>query len=355
MTKYIFIFFCIILIPSCTVTNLVSIEVREPALISFENPQQKNIVIVNNSASQSSEGVEANGEALKDSSVMPTDTAKAIFTNSLRQYLSEENYFSKVELYPYPTNGGAANEVRSLSARKVQTICKEQNADVLLSLDLFIASASLESVNVEYFNNYSILSSQIGVLLKAYSLDGSLLAPPIAYVDSLFRESSVSWNNMKNNIPEINDLVTEITMKAADAVTSSIVPSWKTDNRWYYSDSSKGMREATDMVVAGKWQEAADIWSELYDKEKNTNKKIRLASNIALANENLDDIENALAWINIAYDLLPQKSNSDLASQVFFYKETLTKRNLDKNKLYKQLGIDPRVNEDYDIEKEVTE
>ena len=144
-------------------------------------------------------------------------------------------------------------------------------------------------------------------------------------------------------------------MKAADAVTSSIVPSWKTDNRWYYSDSSKGMREATKMVLAGKWQEAADIWSELYDKEKNTNKKIRLASNIALANENLDDIENALAWINIAYDLLPQKSKSDLASQVFFYKETLTKRNLDKNKLYKQLGIDPPVNEDYEIEKEATE
>lgn len=345
MVKYISGFLFVLLFASCVTTNVVSIDVREPAIVSFDEPLSKKVVIVNNSASQADENVEANGEKQAEISVMSTDSAKTLLINSLSQYMNEEKYFSGVEIYPHGTNRGEANEIKPLSARNVQTICMEKKADILISLDLFIVSAELESVNVDYFNNYNLLSSKLGALLRVYAMDGSQLSPPIAHVDSLYREAAITWNNIKNSIPEINDLVTEITMKAADELTGTIIPSWSTQSRWYYSDNSGDMKNAAKLAGEGKWLEAADIWGTLYDKEKNTTKKIRLASNIALANEYLDDVENALNWINIAYDLFGNKYDSVLAGQVEFYRKFLIRRENNMSKLYQQLGIEEDTNE----------
>lgn len=355
MIKYILALLLILFFASCTTISLVSIDVREPAIASFEDPQDKRVIIVNNSASQATEEVEANGEKQDDISVMSTDSAKALLTRSLQQYMTEEKYFSNVEIYPHATNRSTANEVRPLSARNVQTICKEKKADVLVALDIFVVSAELESVNVEYFSNYNLLSARLGALMRVYNLDGSQISSPIAHVDSLFRESAVTWNNLKNSIPEINDLVSEITMKAADKLTSSLIPSWSTESRWYYSDNSGDMKNAASLAAAGKWQDAADIWGTIYDKEKNINKKIRLASNIALANEYLDDVDNALAWINLAYDMLPDVSKSDLAEQVTYYRTLLMKRENNMDKLYQQLGVDIPVETDLQVEEDTAE
>ncbi|NDV96181.1 hypothetical protein D0T84_14855 [Dysgonomonas sp. 521] len=345
MVKYISGFLFALLFTSCVTTNVVSIDVREPAIVSFDDPQTKKVIIVNNSASQADEDVQANGEKQAEISVISTDSAKILLINSLSQYMGEEKYFSGVEIYPHETNRGKASDIKPLSARNVQTICREKNADILISLDLFVVSAELESVNVDYFNNYNLLSSKLGALLRVYAMDGSRLAPPIAHVDSLYREASITWNNIKNSIPEINDLVTEITMKAADELTGTIIPSWSTQTRWYYSDNSGDMKNAAKLAGAGKWLEAADIWGTLYDKEKNITKKIRLASNLALANEYLDDVGNALSWINVAYDLIENKDKSLLAKQVAFYRQFLIKREDSMYKLYQQLGIEEDTDE----------
>jgi len=355
MIKYISALLLLSFFASCTTISLVSIDVREPAIASFDDPQDKRVIIVNNSASQATEEVEANGEKQDDISVMSTDSAKALLTRSLQQYMNEEKYFANVDVYPHATNSSTKNEVRPLSARKVQTICREKKADVLVALDIFIVSAELESVNVEYFNNYNLLSAKLGALIRVYNLDGSMVSSPIAHVDSLFRESAVTWNNLRNSIPEINDLVTEITMKSADRLTGSLIPSWSTENRWYYSDNSGDMKNAASLAATGKWQDAADIWGTLYDKEKNTNKKIRLASNIALANEYLDDVDNALAWVNLAYDMLPDVNKSDLAKQITYYRSLLMKRENNMDRLYQQLGVDISADVDSQVEEDTAE
>jgi hypothetical protein len=353
MIKYISgLLFILVFVSCATTVSLVSIDVREPAAVSFDHPQDKRVIIVDNSASQAGEEVEANGEKQDDIAVMSTDSAKVLLTKSLQQYMSEENYFSDVDIYPHVTNSGTGNEVRSLSARNVQAICREKKADILVVLDLFAISAELESVNIAYFSNYNLLSARLGALMRVYNRDGNRISSPIAHVDSLFRESEVTWNNLRNNIPEINDLVAEITMRAADRLTGSLIPSWKTENRWYYSDNSGDMKKAANLAATGKWQDAADIWGALYDKEKSINKKIRLASNIALANEYLDDLDNALDWVNLAYHMLPDKSKSDLAKQVAFYRILLEKRENSINKLYQQLGIDVPADTDPESEED---
>lgn len=350
--KYIYpLVILIIILSSCgTSTNLLTISVRNPASITFP-PEVTSIVIVDNSPPFKEDDDHGHNDKSKagELTILTGDSSRTLLLKSLQQFMGEESYFNKVQLYPYKTNNSAAETVVPLSKRKVQAICIEKGADALIALDLFTISAQIETENTGYFSNYSILGTKLGLLVRAYSNVGNQYGEPIILLDSLFREESTDWSRLKSNVPEINSLITEMSVVGADKLTGKFIPSWQTQDRWYYSNSSSKMKEADKLVRQSKWKEAADIWNSLYQQEKNTKKKIRLAFNIALANEYLDDTENALSWIKSAYNLLPQKREDDLSLQVMKYKKILEKRENTMPVLYKQLGIE-EIPESEDVE-----
>jgi hypothetical protein len=319
-----------------------TIDIRQPASVSFP-PEVANVIIVDNSPVLDIDGETEASD--RETSILSLDSVRTVFLNSLKQFMEGEKYFNQVELYPYKTYNGSDAEITPLPARKVQSICHEKDADALLSLDLFAVSASLETGNIAHFSNYSILGAKFGAIMRVYAKDGSQYSAPIGLVDSLFRQETADWGRKKSNVDEINSLIMEISLVGADKLTSNFIPSWRTTQRWYYSDNSSEMKQAAKYARQGKWREAADIWSKLYDDGKPA-KKIRLASNIALANECLDDIENAAKWITLAFDMLPEKSRSELAIQVIAYKRDLDTRLNDIPKLNKQLGTEDILEED---------
>lgn len=336
--KYIISFIIVLLaFSSCNSVNYMTIDVRQPALISFP-PEVTKVLLVDNSYSE--KPIQEDEKTPKNS-VISEDSCRAILLKSLRQFMDEEKYFIKVDLHPYNTYSGMDGDMKPLSPRKVQSLCLENDADALISLDVFVISAQIETENTAYFNNYNILGSKLGVIIKPYASDGSeYIKQPIVLIDSLFREEAVDWSSLKGNINEINSLITEMATVGADKLTSQFIPSWKSVTRWYYSDNSSDMKQAAKLASQGKWQEAATIWTRLYNEENKLIRKARLASNIALADECLDDIENAKKWINTAYELLPNQSKSELSTQIVLYRNDLILRENNIPKLYEQLGIE---------------
>lgn len=332
--RYIFALMSLIALASCATTNYMTIEIKEAAVVTFPN-NVKNVLIVDNTALEE----EAENSDTEDpkSAIISNDSAKSIMLSSLKQFMNEEKYFDHVEVI----NGyNSMEEEKPLSSSKVRSLCKDNNADAVISLDLHIVSVGVESENVYYFNDYSLLNAYTGSILRIYEANGTIISRPVVHMDSLFLQTSGDWTRNRNNLDELNGLISEISVKAADNLTSAFIPSWKTQERWFFSDNSSEMIKAAKYVAEGKWTEASDIWSALYDKESNANKKIKLASNLALANECLDDINNALAWISIAFELLPEKSTSDLALLTVKYGEILNIREKNKSKLYEQLGLE---------------
>ncbi len=335
--KYIFTLISLIAFASCATTNYLTIEIKEAASVTFPN-DVKNVLIVDNTV------LDKDAENSQEDSklvIMSNDSAKSITLNSLKQFMNEEKYFDKVEIYPQRINNyGSVGETRPLNPSKVRSLCQNNKADAIISLDLHLVSAGVESENVYFFNDYRLLSAHIGSILRVYGANGTTIAPPVLYMDSLFLEASENWSLKKSNLNELNGLIAEISVKAADNLTGAFIPSWKTQERWFFSDSSSEMKEAAKYVAEGKWEAAADIWSALYDKESNKNKKMKLASNLALANECLDDIDNALAWITSAYDNISQNSKSELSLLIIKYGDILNNREKNKSKLYEQLGLE---------------
>ncbi|MDH6310712.1 hypothetical protein M2451_003521 [Dysgonomonas sp. PFB1-18] len=342
--KYIYInIIAAILLSSCASSiNFISIDTLEPAEVTFA-PEVTNVVIVDNSPLGDTEDAEEDSNNKKGqtgTSILSMDSVRTIMLNSLQQFMGEENYFTKVSLHPYRTNSKVSFEdVRPLSPRKVQSICNNTKADALIALDLFVMTARIESENTYYFNNYNFLSAKLGTVLRVYTKDGREVMP-IAYVDSLFSEGGAQWDIRRNNIHEINTLITDMSIIGADRLTGKFIPSWKSHERWYYVDGSSSMKEAEALVKAGKWKEASDIWEGLYSTEKNAGKRAKIASNVALAQECLDNIERAVSWIKTAFDELPQSSKSELALKIIAYREDLIKRYKGTPKLKEQLGVD---------------
>lgn len=335
--KYLLYIFSIVLIAtSCNSINFVTLDVRKPAVVTFP-PEITNILIVDNSPTISSQKEEENSKD-GDIHVLKVDSAKKILLTSLNQFMNEENYFGEVKMYPYRTNN-THEDVNALTERKVQSICNEQDADAIISLDLFTISGQLETENTGYLESYQILGAKLGTLVRVFSNNGELLEEPIVQLDSLYSESFTRWGNSKENILLLNGLMNDICIMGADNLTGKFIPSWNSQNRWYYSSGSSKMKAADKLAKAGKWEEASTIWKIIYDNEKNNKKKARLASNIALAYEYLDQSAEALHWINEAYKELPQKSKSDLSVQIMSYKTILEKRVRSMPTLHEQLGI----------------
>lgn len=338
MKHLIYLFSIALIFTACNSTNIVTIDVREPATISFP-PDVTNILIVDNTPIIIPLTKEEENKTNEDIHVLKIDSAKKILISSLDQFMNEEKYFAEVKTYPYRTNN-TREEVNTLSERKVQSICKEQGADAIISLDLFTISGQLESENTGYLESYQMLGAKLGTLVRVFSDNGELYSKPIIQLDSLYRESTSRWGKSKENTLLLNDLIAEICAVGADNLTSKFIPSWQHQNRWYYSSKSSKMKAAEKFAKTNKWEEATTIWKSLYEKENNKKKKARLASNIALAYEYLDKPEEALNWINKAHEQLPQKSNSDLSLQIMAYKSILDKRVESMPKLYEQLGIE---------------
>lgn len=323
MKQIIYIVSLIVIFNSCTTTNIISIDVLNPAALTVSTKaENQNIIIVDNTPPNNEEV--DNQENIASLSV---DSARTTMLYSLVKFMNEESYFNNVDIYPYRTrDDSVAEKTKLLTTSEVMDICRETSTDALISVDEFVLYGEIDQ-------SYDhILEMKIGTALRIYSPStGRMIQPPIIYTDSLY------WFNTYSS-KQVDDAISEISTIAADKLASIFVPSWEKQTRWYYSDGSNEMKQADKLVKDNKWKEAAVIWGTLFDKEEKNSRKIKLASNIALANECLDDIPNAVIWINIAYDLSPESSNAEYVIKTTLYREILKKRETNISELKEQLG-----------------
>ncbi len=112
-------------------------------------------------------------------------------------------------------------------------------------------------------------------------------------------------------------------------------------NRRRYASYER--RSHGDYYVDGNVVRKYDVVREI---EKKPAKRARLASNIALANESLDDVTNAKEWINTAFEILSEDSKSELNAQITQYRTELILRENNIPKLHEQLGIEDIIEEE---------
>ncbi len=189
-----------------------------------------------------------------------------------------------------------------------------------------------------------ILKVKMDARFSMYSKDGEMLVSPVIYKDSL------SWENVRQgdrsltkDFPSREQALKLSVLDMADKMVRIFVPYWEKQYRWYYTDEGKTkMKKAQMKAGDNEWKEAAVIWGNLFEEESSDKKKAKLASNIALANEMLDDVENALNWADISYGLFTKTMDKDSEDvrNITVYKNELQRRLKDFELFGKQEEVD---------------
>lgn len=352
MKRCLLIFTIGFLLASCSSLNFLTIDVRKPAQVTVPI-SVGNIIVVNNSAVQPEDvghkDVMYSNESVIDVS---SDNLNIILTQALAQFMNEEQFFNNVDIYN--ENLGASYSFLSeipLEKERIQNILAETGGDAVLSLDRLIMKSTKNTSNIGNGLQADNLKVKIDGRLRLYSDEGKLLVPLISYRDS------IAWECVRDGdfylsepIPDRKETLENASLYAADQLVSMFIPHWTQQNRWYYTDGNTKMKEASVKAAGNDWAKAALIWGEIYESEKKPRKKAKLASNITLANEMIDDLDNALKWADISYDLFKSTSkktgeNVDVdLLRISIYREELKQRILD----YKILDIQD--NADLDAE-----
>lgn len=293
------IFFCI----GCNQVVYFPIDIKMPSQITLPAGKSNTVLVVDNTSPLVS--VKNNIHISKNSkeSILLIDSLGTTFNTEFSELLQKKNFSNQV-LYTTISGKLLKDPADSsiLAVDSIRKLARESNADLVFSLDMLDASTKYWSKKVDFFTYADSLQTDIRVRINIFNPEGKPLARPIQFSHTLTWDVYLKAVDRKKYLDEslLKKALKATVAQLADIISDKLVPKWETKDRWYYLLGGDKMSAATNFVNRGEWVKAAKIWGQLYDEEKNEVKLSKLASNIALANEMTDDIENALTWIGIA-------------------------------------------------------
>lgn len=199
----------------------------------------------------------------------------------------------------YPTDSTA---VHTLTGAEVNRLCHELDVESIYSIDYACLT-------------YNPAARFISRPLNAY-LCTRIYTPDrdsIRGTSIMDKETLDCW---VDNADEIARLASQIPMLLAEAAIKPYLPSWKERERvFWYDRLCYALREAKVYVAEGNWEAAAEQWHSLATSKLRTY-RFMAAYNLALYHEMTDDIDRAIASLDLAEKLAVKSTKKGITIQV---------------------------------------
>ncbi|MHA4808998.1 DUF6340 family protein [Flavitalea flava] len=300
---------------SCSSTNLMSLSVMQPAPVSL-SPNMKAAAIVNRTrVTDENKAIDAIHKVVSlETRDLQAEGAKASMTG-LADELLKNNRFSSVK----PLNNldlrsyGAGVFPSSLPWDTVEKICRENNSDLLFSLELFDAetkvniNASPAKLNA-IIGNIPALQQQVSMttLVKTgwriYDPSSrNILDEYILSRDLVFSGQGINPLAVGSALIGRKEAVKQVGNKAGQAYAYRIVPYSMRVSRYYYVRGSGNFIIARRMAQTGNWDGAAKIWQQ---ETSSVSRKAagRACYNMAIISEINGELDGAIKWAQMSYE-----------------------------------------------------
>jgi hypothetical protein len=225
---------------------------------------------------------------------------------------------------------------------EVENYCNKYNTDVLLALELFDSDTPM-SVRSE------VKKDKEGKSYKEYIVNqqviirtGWRLYDPKKRIilDEFITSAHRSFSNrgldsmqvVRTRRWQMED-VRLIAALAGEAYTARVAPIWITESRMFYSKGKNPekaqFKQANEWIKLGKWEECIPIYESIAKTSLNPKNVGRAAYNLAVAYEQIDQLDKAQEWSEISFIRYRNK-------QAKHYYERLRKRQFDEQILDRQ-------------------
>ena len=323
-------------VSSCSTAHDFTIEIREPAKITFP-PDVSNIVVVNNAVVPENNDLETdysfNNKESYASATLNFDSAIWVSVATLAKGIAAEEFFSDVMVHLEPIRlDNACMEILQIPADIRRAIYTTTGADAIISVDrcLFRYVQKIDKIDVgyEYSPHYIFVNAkaEANFTYSIYLRDRANPLTTFVLEDSLFYSSQVIGDStlIYKTIP--NELIVETAAYMAEKAIPYFIPTWKEVNRVLYSSPESRMKEARAYAKANKWNTAKEIWLQLYSQENKPSVQARLANNLAIVSEVQDDLTQSLEWAQKAETLFQgnKKETDWITSYIASLRERIT-------------------------------
>ncbi|MDR1526942.1 MAG: DUF6340 family protein [Dysgonamonadaceae bacterium] len=333
-------FICILLLTSCSSVYQFTIEVQEPAQITLP-PDIVNVLVVNNATPQPGNlginrmymGTEITGMELN------LDSLAHIATTSLAAHLKESAFFDRVLVSPVSLRSDKnwmGSEPLS-DAFKTETF-ETHGFDGIISINRLMIKLDQEVRK----NSYMELAINSITTCAIYLYNKETPLTTFSVADSLSFSAPALGDTIDifKYFPEytIHDMAYTI----GERLSQRIIPSWTEKVRFLYAGSQSRMTEALSFARKNHWSYAANLWIDRYAHVSQAEAKGKIAANLAVAYEMMDQLDTALQWATTAQKHLRKSGLPDASAEntrIDAHVNDLQKRIRDNDLLDLQWGM----------------
>ena len=335
------LFICILLLMSCSSFYRFTIEVQEPALVTLP-PNVVNILVVNNSVPQPGDvGVNRTFRGIPVAGIdLNLDSMASIATVSLASHLQQSRFFDRVLTSPASLrNDSDWMDTKVLSDSFKIDAFETHGFDGIISIDRFFVLFNQKVPNSFYYTDFKIYGSaicSIHIYGRTIPLAKFVVSDSLSY-DALIEGDMVE---IFKKCPE--SFIEYFASTIGEQISRQIIPGWHEKERYLYAGSQSRTYEAFRFALKSNWSHAISLWKNEYEQALQPQRKGKLASNLAVAYEMLDQLDTAQHWATVAQNHF-QETGQPAASventRIDAYITDLQKRIIDNYLLDLQWGV----------------
>lgn len=323
-------------------TTYVTVNVLKPAQINVPS-RIDNLVFVNRSLPAKSERFKnilegaVTGEAILADRRGAEECIKGVITS-----LNQSPRYKAVAPANVDLRGTGTREFPPmLDWRVVEDICKQNQADALITLDVFDSNNSVKVGErqaerkegervIKYTEFLATLRVEVETGWRIYFPADKRVIDQNIYVDARnWSNASDARKKAEAGLPFIDNAIADAGFFAGKQYAHRISPMWINVSRYYYKKGNADFKTADRFGKSGDWNGAAHIW------EKHVNSgDAKIAGyacyNMALAEEMEGNLEKALEWARKSYTKYNNKKGR-------YYANVLQQRLYDQERLDQQM------------------
>ncbi len=245
-----------------------------------------------------------------------------LFESGRYDYVIPENRFLK------PFNNSFSG--LTMPWDTVKNLTETYETDAVLSLDHLKTRVITDYGNETYFDAfsdgfYSAAQAQMKVvyeaLFRVYDPVEEKIAMRETMRDTLiWEDADVSARNLFSRFTPVKQALTETGIAIALELSEKIAVIWRTEQRVYFNNGNDKLKQASQLVNNGNWQDAITLWKETAENSNSKSLKSKALFNIAVGYEMLGNVDEAISWALKSYDTMYRQATYD-------YLRTLERRN----------------------------
>lgn len=294
----------VVMFTSCASIKTIDYDSLEPARVTFPAAIKK-VGVINNMPT-----VKFNDKVAVSADRMFEGDGK-LMSEALAYGIADTDYFDEVILYDSLLCNltiDSSHQLKDewpgnvLSLGTINQLTDQMGVDLLFSVE----RARIELKKAADMSNLfapPVIDGIISVVMRCY------IPQRKTPMMTITRQDTLVWE--PNGKITYSQIVNEASEYAVSMLLPHVLPTWKETTRYYFDSDNGMMRDAGIYVRENNWEEARNLWMDIYNNKKK-GAKFRAAYNLSLYYEFHGDYQTARSYLDEAEKLAHPESDEEL-------------------------------------------